>query len=387
MDEKNLLQPGQHSGFIPKDPSLTAWKAGGESGVLEQARLIGGDWRKFLTAGKWQRFFFTGKSGAAVSLETDGCVSFSAIDALQAFMNWMVANNGYTVDDITFLKSNGYFDASGLISLSPRFTAKMSGTTINGNSLEIVGNSCRHDGVIPAAAWDAPLAAVQALDDTLPSFQQDAWDIYYADPGQANIALGQAFAARFDVQYEFIAYPGAALTPSQFLDKLVVAPIQIATAVCPPWNTDAIIQPCGAGVAHATLLTFVEPNVCEDIRDHYAPFDKKFAPGYVLTYAMRFVCVHKDPPAPPAVFKHHFSTPILLGQSGTEVTALQNALKADGEFPLTVNATGYYGSITQAAVLAFQRKYGVDTAASLTQLNGTRVGLKTIAELNTLFDK
>jgi hypothetical protein len=225
------------------------------------------------------------------------------------------------------------------------------------------------------------------LDPHDPQWQTKAWNIYYQQPSAAAIALGKEFAARFDVQYEWVAFPSTPSTPQQFHDKLTIGPIQIATAVCPGWNSSTEIQGCGSGVQHATLMDFVEPSGTIDIRDHYVPFEKKFASNYTIPYAMRFICVAKTAPVPPQGFSHHFVAPILLGQSGTEVVALQDALKASGDFPLTVASTGYYGSITQKAVLAFQRKYQVDTPAVLTQLNGTRVGLKTIAQLNALFNK
>jgi hypothetical protein len=87
----------------------------------------------------------------------------------------------------------------------------------------------------------------------------------------------------------------------------------------------------------------------------------------------------------PPVFSHHFYRSINYGESNEEVKALQRALLIDGEFDYIV--TGYYGTITSAAVKAFQRKYQVASLAEINGLNGRSAGPKTRKKLNELFDK
>ena len=89
----------------------------------------------------------------------------------------------------------------------------------------------------------------------------------------------------------------------------------------------------------------------------------------------------------PPTFTHNFSVNIAFSQSGNEVSALQKALQLDGEFPLGVPPTGYFGDITRRAVLAFQIKYQLDTPAVLNLLAGKSVGPKTRTKLNELFNK
>lgn len=95
-------------------------------------------------------------------------------------------------------------------------------------------------------------------------------------------------------------------------------------------------------------------------------------------------------------FTHNFATDIEAGARGPEVVALQTALMIDGQFDrdlyrelLVDGDLGYFkpNGVTQRAVLSFQRKHAVDTAANLTALNGRRVGPRTRAALNTLFNK
>ncbi len=47
------------------------------------------------------------------------------------------------------------------------------------------------------------------------------------------------------------------------------------------------------------------------------------------------------------------------GSRGVSVTTVQNALKSQGFMSPSVNSTGYYGPITRAAVMNFQRSRGL----------------------------
>lgn len=76
-------------------------------------------------------------------------------------------------------------------------------------------------------------------------------------------------------------------------------------------------------------------------------------------------------------FTHHFGTQLSYGMSGTEVTALQNALKAEGLF--SVPASGYFGNLTLAAVKAFQVKYNIIPSHGF-------CGPLTCAKLNSIYD-
>ena len=56
-----------------------------------------------------------------------------------------------------------------------------------------------------------------------------------------------------------------------------------------------------------------------------------------------------------------FTKDLTVGSTGADVTALQNALKAAGY--MTANATGYFGALTKAGVIAWQTAKGVTPAA------------------------
>ena len=85
-------------------------------------------------------------------------------------------------------------------------------------------------------------------------------------------------------------------------------------------------------------------------------------------------------------FTYTFNSMLKYGMSGSDVVALQHALKIDGEFPATTPLSGYFGAATQAAVNMFQTKYASEilTPAGLTAPTGI-VGSNMLKKLNALF--
>ncbi len=71
-----------------------------------------------------------------------------------------------------------------------------------------------------------------------------------------------------------------------------------------------------------------------------------------------------------------------VGDSGLEVTLLQQLLTSDGDY--TGPMTGYYGSLTEQAVQAFQTKYGIVTYGTPDTTGYGAVGPKTRNQLEML---
>lgn len=85
-------------------------------------------------------------------------------------------------------------------------------------------------------------------------------------------------------------------------------------------------------------------------------------------------------------WSYTFKKALSKGMSGSDVVALQHALRIEGLFPAGVAFTGYFGDITFDAVKKFQSKYAADilTPVGLTQPTGF-VGTQTLKKLNALF--
>jgi peptidoglycan hydrolase-like protein with peptidoglycan-binding domain len=77
-------------------------------------------------------------------------------------------------------------------------------------------------------------------------------------------------------------------------------------------------------------------------------------------------------PATPGIVKAAFTRELKLGMSGADVTALQNRLMAEGVY--TSKISGYFGTMTQAAVKRYQSKYGIPAVGA--------VGPRTLQVLN-----
>lgn len=107
--------------------------------------------------------------------------------------------------------------------------------------------------------------------------------------------------------------------------------------------------------------------------------------GYLQNFKFEDQTQPNPEPTPDPKPHYHFSQVLTFGMRHQDVQQLQNILKYEGMFPTNVDSTGYYGSVTAKAVLAFQRKYKVASESELTSLAGRRVGDKTLAKLNQLY--
>jgi peptidoglycan hydrolase-like protein with peptidoglycan-binding domain len=85
----------------------------------------------------------------------------------------------------------------------------------------------------------------------------------------------------------------------------------------------------------------------------------------------------------PAVWCHDFNTNLRIGDSGPEVTALQNALQKEG---FLTEISGEFDEKTASAVVAFQEKYKGDILSPWGLEHGTGyVGKTTRVKLNALY--
>lgn len=83
-------------------------------------------------------------------------------------------------------------------------------------------------------------------------------------------------------------------------------------------------------------------------------------------------------------FKPTFEKDLLVGETDADVQNLQIALKIVGTFPFAQNVTTYFGPLTKAAVMAFQKEYKVTSDEEIAEAAG-KVGPKTRQALNKIF--
>lgn len=85
-------------------------------------------------------------------------------------------------------------------------------------------------------------------------------------------------------------------------------------------------------------------------------------------------------------FKYHWTHTMRKGDSGTDIKALQKALKLDNCFPQNQSITGFFGDITFQSVKLFQEKYGSEILSPQGLAHATGfVGNATLKKLNELY--
>lgn len=168
-----------------------------------------GDWTPYLPPGEWQANSFT---------DTMACVTFSALNSIETQYKFLTGESR---------------------NFSDRYTARMSGTTPEGNWLWKVGDSIRKDGLIDESLYPTP-----------PNF---TWDSYYTTPSMEVINKAKEFLNSWSVKYEFIDTSRESL-----MYHLKHAPIQV---VIP---------------GHAVLSFYSESQITKYF-DSYSPFEKTWS--------------------------------------------------------------------------------------------------------------
>lgn len=131
---------------------------------------------------------------------------------------------------------------------SQRFTAKMSGTTANGNTQYKVADSLRHHGAVKETDW--------------PRNRGMSWNQYYASIPQAIKNLGLKFLTQFEVNYEYVPVNKDALK-----EALKYGPVQVTGYA---WAEDnGIYKDYGYRPNHAFLLVGYEDNKHWIVYDSY----------------------------------------------------------------------------------------------------------------------
>lgn len=299
LEQYLKLHPERTTGvFI--DPGPKDWIAGVNSQISGiTINNTSGDWIKYLPTRERQH---------SVYFDTQGCVTFSALNIIETILNYKKAHGLLPKAMIDEFTAYGYFDANGSFNFSDRYIAKLSGTTQRGNTLNNVAEAIRKYGLIPQKMWDYP------VEQRTPVFD---WNEFYKDIPQELIDIGQkVFLKWVKINWEWIIT--GVTSPKLAADVLSVhlqeAPIQVATAVCPGWNEGGAtpVPKCDLPLAHATAIpNRREENGIIDDFDTYDPFLKMLAADYPIPWALKYV-VTINPPmfelikeeGSPAVYLH-----------------------------------------------------------------------------------
>jgi len=219
-----------------------------------------GNWEKFMPKGELQKRSANG--------ETMACVSFSAMNCLEAIINrhlLFIEKGKATEEEKEIVR---IFDEAGLITngqadFSDRYIAKLSGTTRNGNSQNKVAETIRKYGLVSESDWT----------------YADGWSNYYKDVPQEVIDKGKKLLEKIEIKHEWV-------NPMNFEGSLKYAPLQISVFA---WNGkigDTYIR-TDRQRNHASVLKNELPDYNGDY-DTYKPFHKKLAKDFSMGWGKLF---------------------------------------------------------------------------------------------------
>lgn len=250
----------------------------------------------------WTPYLPSDEKQIGLYFDTMACVTFSLTNVIETQLNRMIVQNIMPDSAFRFLSDNGYFQ-NGKLNFSDRFTAKMSGTTKSGNTLQAVLDSVRHHGLLPESDWSYD------REQRTPVFD---WDDYYSEIPQNLKDKAKGILDYMEISYEWLfagilrAYQDGEM--EEFKKHLKQAPCQIASPTC-DWKS--VVKPCGKTTSsHATEIYKID-EYFQDY-DSYNPFKKQLSLDFIIPYVMKIVVKLKP--------NIETMTNVKLGKKGQEIS-------------------------------------------------------------------
>lgn len=269
----------KNHGLRTEAPKTNDYYSGVASGIEYQERMPSGSWRAYRGIGERQR---------GMGPDLMACVSFSANNAIEEQVNWLIATHEVTPEQYSTLVDNGFIDGNDQLNLSDIALAYLSATSETGNSLSWVGINARHYA-IPESAWPFNTEA-KTWAEAYKKILTDEEIKKYSD----------IFFSIFSIQTEFIDS-----TLSSIRKHLKQAPLQIASATCPGWFPgNDVISACGRNSNHATLIDEASDYLYDF--DHYEPYGKRLALDYQIDCVLKYVVTIKKEQKPMLNVKENF---------------------------------------------------------------------------------
>lgn len=295
MENKFVEQTGLIFELKPTDYVLGASPLSGVD-ILQD-----GDWEKYLPPEEKQARMFV--------FDTLSCATFSALNIVETWINYFIEKDMFSVAQLETMNKLGFF-IDGKFNASDQFTAIMSGTTKNGNTMQNVWDSIRRDGLLP----QNDLPAVDSF---------SIWEEYH-NPKLITLEMRAKALKMKDIidwAYEFV-------TLSSDADKSLIgaalkqSPVQLGIPA----------------VAHHAVEGYKDGSYF----DTYDPFKKQYTG---VQFSMKIIATIKKQN------KYRFLNTLKLGSRGEEVKKFQEIIgvKIDGSF----------GPKTKAAAMEWQKKNGL----------------------------
>lgn len=327
------------------------------------------DYYEELPSGDWTPFF-TDFEKQLLRWDTNGCSMYSSIKTIQAQCNKLLADGKFSDEAIKFFTDNSYL-VNGQFNFSIRFTATMSGTTINGNNPIYCFISAQKDGLIPEWMHRMTLEDSQIYESQI---AQDAafYSMGAITPEMRNMSLKSL--RYIAVAYQWIGdvhYSPATL--AQLVKAIKQAPpvfgipvpadLSVYNSGMVKWDGKKNLEHCIGGVIVKIDPTDPYPYY---FSDNYNPFTKRLSADYWIPQALQCIVTAITPSAnAPIPAGWNITKALAYGSVGIQVFLLQNRLIQNGVAMFSI-PTGFFGYATRDSLMAYQHKFNLQITGTCT---------------------
>lgn len=251
------------------------------------------------------------------------CTTESMLHSIETQMNYLMAEGLLWDEAINFFRHNNCI-VNGKFKFSVRYNAKMNGTDITkGQYQNVAGDHVRIDGLAADGSW--PMSPTMTFEE------------YYSPMYDSVRRIAQKALWFIQINYQWV-------DKKSVVGALSQGPVQIATAVCPGWDSGAVVPKCtGFPIQHATMAYGVDSLGNIEDFDSYPPYTQKLSRDYDLPSNMQYLVT-----ARPITLR--------MDMQGTNVLDMQERLMQLG---YKISNDSFFGTQTLGAVVSFQKLHGL----------------------------
>lgn len=230
--------------------------------------------------------------------DSDCCWCLSSVNSVEAQMNLIKRNGGFSEEALAFFDENGYYDSNGMFELSERFIEILSGLTDGGGTSPQAAALMEDYGMIPRSKLG------YSTDQASKFMNIVQFDADYFNPGAVTEDmknLGRKSLSYVGIDYQQIGTPYKTPAPDVIGTAMAQAPLNLGIPVPSQilnWNFQYVKYDGGTVPAHDVMLRSTAEDGSYPILDQYAPWLKTLSPDYYLVFVVQIVVTATPQVAP-----------------------------------------------------------------------------------------